>query len=62
MERAVNQLHLDREHHLETLGLSVINSVRRGYPPEEGSHIAIRMRVVFVNQSYMAAFMVLCCV
>jgi O-acetyl-ADP-ribose deacetylase (regulator of RNase III) len=35
-------LQLMRENHLETLGLCVINSVRRGYPPEEGSHIAIR--------------------
>ena len=25
-----------------SVGLSVVNSVRRGYPPEEGGHIAIR--------------------
>eukprot|EP00118_Oscarella_pearsei_P002362 m.10349 g.10349 ORF g.10349 m.10349 type:complete len:514 (+) comp22200_c0_seq2:49-1590(+) len=35
-------LQLLRENKLDTLGLSVINSVRRGYPPEEGAHIAIR--------------------
>lgn len=35
--------YLGREHKLETIGLSVINSSRRGYPPEEGAHIAIRM-------------------
>ncbi|XP_065838311.1 protein GDAP2 homolog [Oscarella lobularis] len=35
-------LQLCREYNLDTLGLSVINSIRRGYPPEEGAHIAIR--------------------
>lgn len=35
-----------REYNLETLGLSVINSARRGYPPEEGSHIAIRISFI----------------
>ena len=31
-----------REREILSVGLSVVNSVRRGYPPEEGAHIAIR--------------------
>ena len=32
---------LYREREMYTVGLSVVNSVKRGYPPEEGAHIAI---------------------
>ena len=32
---------LDREREMNSVGLSVVNSVKRGYPPEEGAHIAI---------------------
>lgn len=30
-----------RENNLNSLGLGVINTTRRGYPPEEGAHIAL---------------------
>ena len=30
-----------RENRLSSLGLGVINTTRRGYPPEEGAHIAL---------------------
>ncbi|XP_002733856.2 protein GDAP2 homolog [Saccoglossus kowalevskii] len=35
-------LQISREENMLSVALSVINSVRRGYPPEEGAHIAIR--------------------
>lgn len=35
-------LQLVREHNLNSVGLCVINSVRRGYPPHDGAHIALR--------------------
>lgn len=35
-------LQLAREHQLSTIGVCAINSVRRGYPPHEGAHIALR--------------------
>lgn len=35
-------MQLVRENELQSVALSVINSVRRGYPPEEGAHIALR--------------------
>lgn len=37
-----NVLQIVREREMLSVGLSVVNSVRRGYPPEEGGHIAIR--------------------
>ncbi|XP_022082021.1 protein GDAP2 homolog [Acanthaster planci] len=37
-----NVLQLAREHELRTLAICAINSVKRGYPPEEAAHIAIR--------------------
>jgi len=37
-----NVLQLARENNLSSLGLGVINTTRRGYPPEEGAHIALR--------------------
>ncbi|XP_038079031.1 protein GDAP2 homolog [Patiria miniata] len=37
-----NALLLAREHELRTLAFCAINSVKRGYPPEEAAHIAIR--------------------
>ncbi|XP_065907079.1 protein GDAP2 homolog [Dysidea avara] len=37
-----NVLQIVREREMYTVGLSVVNSVKRGYPPEEGAHIAIR--------------------
>lgn len=35
-------LQLTREHHIKSLGLCPINSLRRGYPPHDGAHIALR--------------------
>ncbi|KAG8192420.1 hypothetical protein JTE90_017954 [Oedothorax gibbosus] len=35
-------LQLVKEHNLGTVGLCVINSLRRNYPPHEGAHIALR--------------------
>lgn len=35
-------LELLKESGLSTVGFSVINSIRRGYPPEAGAHIALR--------------------
>lgn len=32
-----------RELKVRTLGLCVVNSVRRNYPPDEGAHIALSM-------------------
>lgn len=37
-----NVLQLARENSVRTLGLCTIHSVSRGYPPEDGAHIAIR--------------------
>ncbi|XP_047128491.1 protein GDAP2 homolog isoform X1 [Hydra vulgaris] len=37
-----NVLQLAYENNLHSIGLTVINSTRRGYPPEEGAHIALR--------------------
>lgn len=37
-----NVLQLARENNLISIGLGVINTTRRGYPPEEGAHIALR--------------------
>ena len=31
-----------RENQLTSVGLSVINTIKRGYPPEDGAHIALR--------------------
>lgn len=39
-----NVLAKARELKLSTLGLCVINSVRKNYPPDEGAHIALRKR------------------
>jgi len=36
-------LQLSREHGIKTLGLPPINSIRRGYPPHEGAHMALRV-------------------
>lgn len=35
-------IHSFRENNLSSIGLGVINTTRRGYPPEEGAHIALR--------------------
>lgn len=35
-------LQLTRENNIKSLGLCAINSVRRGYPPHDGAHIALR--------------------
>ena len=32
------------ENKLRTVAFSVVHSIRRGYPPETGAHIAIRTR------------------
>ncbi|XP_078001446.1 protein GDAP2 homolog isoform X2 [Glandiceps talaboti] len=37
-----NVLQIAREQGMPSVAVNVINSVRRGYPPEEGAHIAIR--------------------
>ncbi|XP_031571067.1 protein GDAP2 homolog [Actinia tenebrosa] len=37
-----NVMRIVRENKLETLGLCVINTPKRGYPPEDGAHIALR--------------------
>jgi len=47
-----------REHHLTSVGLSVIHTTRRGYPPEEGAHIALRTVRRFMEKN-MDAFDVL---
>ncbi|XP_075211843.1 protein GDAP2 homolog isoform X2 [Lycorma delicatula] len=39
-----------REKKLSSLGLCVINSVRRNYPPDEGAHIALRTIRRFLEQ------------
>lgn len=31
-----------RSRRLATVAFSILNSSRRGYPPEEGAHIALR--------------------
>lgn len=36
-------LQLSREQNIRTLGLCPINSVRRGYPPHNGAHLAMRV-------------------
>ena len=36
-----NGIFFSRENKLNSLGLGVINTTRRGYPPEEGAHIAL---------------------
>eukprot|EP00795_Rhopilema_esculentum_P017522 gene17522-9145_t len=43
-----------REHHLKSLGLSVIHTTRRGYPPEEGAHIALRTVRRFLEKNFDA--------
>ncbi|XP_013780164.1 protein GDAP2 homolog [Limulus polyphemus] len=43
-------LQLVREHSLTSLGLCVINSIRRGYPPHEGAHIALRTVRRFIEK------------
>ncbi len=35
-------LQLVREHRLPSVAIPAINSVKRGYPPDQGAHIAIR--------------------
>ncbi|CAG0917720.1 unnamed protein product [Notodromas monacha] len=35
-------LQIAREHRLPSLAIPIINSVKRGYPPDQGAHIAIR--------------------
>ena len=47
---------LNSEYNLSTIGMVVINSLRRGYPPDLGAHIALRMRCIAL---YCIA---LCCV
>lgn len=37
-----NVLQKARELNLQSLGMCVINSVRRNYPPDRGAHIALR--------------------
>lgn len=37
-----NVLQKAKEIGLHSIGLTVINSVRRNYPPDEGAHIALR--------------------
>ena len=37
-----NVLQLSRESNLNSIGMGVVNTTRRGYPPEEGAHIALR--------------------
>ena len=36
-------LQLAREHKIKSVGICPINSVRRGYPPHDGAHIALRV-------------------
>ena len=31
-----------RENRIASIGLCVVNTSRRGYPPEDGAHIALR--------------------
>ncbi|XP_078698394.1 protein GDAP2 homolog isoform X2 [Branchiostoma floridae x Branchiostoma belcheri] len=37
-----NSLQLARENSLQSIGLCVVNQPKRGYPPDEGAHIALR--------------------
>ena len=39
-------LELTKEAHLASVAISPINSVRRGYPPEAGAHMALRTHVL----------------
>lgn len=41
-----------RERKLHSLGLCVINSVRRNFPPDEGAHIALRTVRRFLEQQH----------
>ena len=43
-------LTLARENGIRTLGLPPINSVRRGYPPHEGAHMALRVVRKFLEK------------
>ncbi|UYV77076.1 GDAP2 [Cordylochernes scorpioides] len=47
-----------RENKFSTLGLCVINSIRRGYPPHEGAHLALRALRRFLEQNHAALTMV----
>lgn len=38
----------NRENGIRSLGLSCIHTLGRGYPPEGGAHIALRMWIVRV--------------
>ncbi|KAF8790235.1 Protein GDAP2 like protein [Argiope bruennichi] len=48
-------LQLVKEHNLGEVGLCVINSLRRNYPPHDGAHIALRTVRRFLEK-YGAAF------
>lgn len=43
-----------REHHLKSVGLSVIHTTKRGYPPEEGAHIGLRTVRRFIERNFDA--------
>lgn len=43
---------LNREHNLGSVGLCVINSIRRNYPPHDGAHIALSKYFAYVNTNY----------
>ena len=43
-------LNLSREQGIRTLGLPAINSIRRGYPPHEGAHMALRVVRKFLEK------------
>ncbi|XP_070567431.1 protein GDAP2 homolog isoform X2 [Ptychodera flava] len=43
-------LQVARENEMKCLAIGVINSVRRGYPPQEGAHIAIRTTRRFLEK------------
>lgn len=56
-----NVLTLAVEHGLTTIGLPVINSVRRGYPPEAGCHLALRTLRRFLEHHGAGISRVLIC-
>lgn len=38
---------------LQSLAICVINSVKRNYPPDEGAHLALRIKINAIKQNYV---------
>ena len=44
-----NVLELVHEHHLSSVAIPIIYTVKRGYPPDEGAHLALREFTLFLE-------------